>query len=114
MPKLVDLAAHYGFASAFDHARGSETQEVYRVRALPRAADRARNREGDRAPQKLVGELWSATGGCAACRPLAENTARVLHEPARRFPPTVMDARRTALNPELFPSAPDRGDARAG
>jgi hypothetical protein len=106
VPALVDLLAHYGFASAFDHARGLETREVWlagsalfllrRVGAVP---------EGQiERLQSLVGAFVERDRRLRIASTLAENTARVLHElRPRRFPPSEMDPQTYKLvNPEPF------------
>jgi len=106
VPKLVDLVAHYGFASAFDHARGLETREVWLAGSalfLVRRIGLVTDREIARL-QKLVGEFVERDRRLRVASTLAENTARVLHElRPRRFPPTVMDAQTyKLLNPEPY------------
>jgi hypothetical protein len=94
VPRLVDLVAHYGFASAFDHNRGLETREVWLAGSalfLVRRIGLVAEREIERL-QRLVGEFVERDRRLRVASTLAENTARVLHElRPRRFPPTVMD-----------------------
>ncbi len=106
VPKLVDLVAHYGFASAFDHNRGLETREVwlagsalFLVRRVGLVADKEIHRL-----QRLVGEFVERDRRLRVASTLAENTARVLHAlRPRRFPPTVMDPLTyKLLNPEPY------------
>jgi hypothetical protein len=106
VPKLVDLVAHYGFASAFDHNRGLETREVWLAGSalfLVRRVGLVSEREIDRL-QRLVGEFVERDRRLRVASTLAENTARVLHElRPRRFPPTVMDpGTYKLLNPERY------------
>ncbi len=106
VPKLVDLVAHYGFASAFDHARGLETREVWLAGSalfLVRRIGLVTERDTARL-QRLVGEFVERDRRLRVASTLAENTARVLHElRPRRFPPTVMDPQTyKLLNPEPF------------
>ncbi len=106
VPKLVDLVAHYGFASAFDHNRGLETREVWLAGSalfLVRRVGLVSDRELARL-QKLVGDFVERDRRLRVASTLAENTARVLHElRPRRFPPTVMDPLTyKLLNPEPF------------
>jgi hypothetical protein len=115
VPKLVDLVAHYGFASAFDHNRGLETREVWLAGSalfLARRIGLVSEREIGRL-QRLVGAFVERDRRLRVASTLAENTARVLHElRPRRFPPTVMDPLTyKLLNPE--PYLPRR-EARAG
>jgi hypothetical protein len=117
VPRLVDLVAHYGFASAFDHARGLETREVWLAGSalfLVRRIGLVTEKEIARL-QKLVGEFVERDRRLRVASTLAENTARVLHElRPRRFPPTVMDAQTyKLLNPEPY-LARARGEPRAG
>jgi hypothetical protein len=106
VPRLVDLVAHYGFASAFDHNRGLETREVWLAGSalfLVRRIGLVSERELERL-QKLVGEFVERDRRLRVASTLAENTARVLHElRPRRFPPTVMDPLTyKLLNPEPY------------
>jgi len=106
VPKLVDLVAHYGFASAFDHNRGLETREVWLAGSalfLARRIGLVSEKEIGRL-QKLVGEFVERDRRLRVASTLAENTARVLHElRPRRFPPTVMDpGTYKLLNPEPY------------
>jgi hypothetical protein len=106
VPKLVDLVAHYGFASAFDHNRGLETREVWLAGSalfLVRRVGLVSDRELERL-QKLVGDFVERDRRLRVASTLAENTARVLHElRPRRFPPTVMDPLTyKLLNPEPY------------
>ncbi len=114
VPKLVDLVAHYGFASAFDHARGLETREVWLAGSalfLARRVGLVTEKEIARL-QRLVGEFVERDRRLRVASTLAENTARVLHElRPRRFPPTVMDPQTyKLLNPEPYLG---RSEARA-
>lgn len=106
VPRLVDLVAHYGFASAFDHSRGLETREVWLAGSalfLVRRIGHVTEREVARL-QRLVGEFTERDRRMRVASTLAENTARVLHElRPRRFPPTVMDPQTyKLLNPEPY------------
>ena len=106
VPKLVDLVAHYGFASAFDHNRGLETREVWLAGSalfLARRVGLVSEREIHRL-QKLVGDFVERDRRLRVASTLAENTARVLHElRPRRFPPTVRDPLTyKLLNPEPY------------
>ncbi len=106
VPKLVDLVAHYGFASAFDHNRGLETREVWLAGSalfLVRRIGLVAEREIERL-QRLVGEFVERDRRLRVASTLAENAARVLHElRPRRFPPTVMDPLTyKLLNPERY------------
>ncbi len=117
VPKLVDLVAHYGFASAFDHNRGLETREVWLAGSalfLVRRVGLIAEKEIHRL-QRLVGEFVDRDRRLRVASTLAENTARVLHElRPRRFPPTVMDPLTyKLLNPEPYLLRPV-GRARAG
>jgi len=117
VPKLVDLVAHYGFASAFDHNRGLETREVWLAGSalfLVRRVGLIAEKEIHRL-QRLVGEFVDRDRRLRVASTLAENTARVLHElRPRRFPPTVMDPLTyKLLNPEPYLLRP-AGRARAG
>jgi hypothetical protein len=116
VPKLVDLVAHYGFASAFDHARGLETREVWLAGSalfLVRRIGLVTDKDVARL-QRLVGEFVERDRRLRVASTLAENTARVLHElRPRRFPATVMDPQTyKLLNPE--PYLPRAREARAG
>ena len=116
VPRLVDLVAHYGFASAFDHARGLETREVWLAGSalfLARRIGLVTEKEIARL-QRLVGEFVERDRRLRVASTLAENTARVLHElRPRRFPPTVMEPQTyKLLNPEPF--LPRTREARAG
>jgi hypothetical protein len=115
VPRLVDLVAHYGFASAFDHNRGLETREVWLAGSalfLVRRIGLVTEKDVARL-QRLVAEFVERDRRQRVASTLAENTARVLHElRPRRFPPTVMDPHTyKLLNPE--PYLPTRADARA-
>jgi hypothetical protein len=115
VPRLVDLVAHYGFASAFDHNRGLETREVWLAGSalfLVRRIGLVTEKDVARL-QRLVAEFVERDRRQRVASTLAENTARVLHElRPRRFPPTVMDPQTyKLLNPE--PYLPTRADARA-
>ena len=106
VPKLVDLVAHYGFASAFDHNRGLETREVWLAGSalfLARRIGLVSDREILRL-QRLVGKFVERDRRLRVASTLAENTARVLHElRPRRFPPTIMDPLTyKLLNPEPY------------
>jgi hypothetical protein len=106
VPRLVDLVAHYGFASAFDHNRGLETREVWLAGSalfLARRIGLVSDREIRRL-QRLVGAFVERDRRLRVASTLAENTARVLHElRPRRFPPTVMDPLTyKLLNPEPY------------
>jgi hypothetical protein len=106
VPKLVDLVAHYGFASAFDHSRGLETREVWLAGSalfLARRVGLVSEKEIERLRQ-LVGAFVERDRRLRVASTLAENTARVLHElRPRRFPPTVMDPLTyKLLNPEPY------------
>jgi uncharacterized protein DUF4303 len=106
VPRLVDLVAHYGFASAFDHNRGLETREVWLAGSalfLVRRIGLVTEKEIARL-QRLVGEFVERDRRLRVASTLAENTARVLHElRPRRFPPTVMDPLTyKLLNPEPY------------
>jgi hypothetical protein len=106
VPKLLDLVAHYGFASAFDHNRGLETREVWLAGSalfLARRVGLVSEKEIHRL-QRLVGEFVERDRRMRVASTLAENTARVLHElRPRRFPPTVMDPQSyKLLNPEPY------------
>ncbi len=106
VPRLVDLVAHYGFASAFDHNRGLETREVWLAGSalfLVRRIGLVREQEVARL-QKLVGEFVERDRRQRVASTLAENAARVLHElRPRRFPPTRMDPQTyKLLNPEPY------------
>jgi len=106
VPKLVDLVAHYGFASAFDHNRGLETREVWLAGSalfLARRIGLVSEKEIHRL-QRLVGEFVDRDRRLRVASTLAENTARVLHAlRPRRFPPTVMDPLTyKLLNPEPY------------
>jgi len=106
VPKLVDILAHYGFASAFDHNRGLETREVWLAGSalfLLRRIGLVSEKEIARL-QKLVGDFVERDRRLRVASTLAENTARVLHElRPRRFPPTVMDPLTyKLLNPEPY------------
>jgi hypothetical protein len=106
VPRLVDLVAHYGFASAFDHNRGLETREVWLAGSalfLVRRVGLLTERDIARL-QHLVGEFVERDRRLRVASTLAENTARVLHElRPRRFPPTVMDPLTyKLLNPEAY------------
>jgi hypothetical protein len=112
VPKLVDLVAHYGFASAFDHNRGLETREVWLAGSalfLARRIGLVSERELERL-QKLVGEFVERDRRLRVASTLAENTARVLHElRPNRFPQTVMDPQTyKLLNPERYLLRPRR------
>lgn len=115
VPKLVDLVAHYGFASAFDHNRGLETREVWLAGSalfLVRRIGLVTDKEVARL-QRLVGEFVERDRRLRVASTLAENAARVLHElRPRRFPPTVMDPLTyKLLNPDPYlPRA--RGEGR--
>jgi hypothetical protein len=116
VPRLVDLVAHYGFASAFDHNRGLETREVWLAGSalfLVRRIGLVTDKDVARL-QKLVGEFVERDRRQRVASTLAENTARVLHElRPRRFPPTVMDPQTyKLLNPE--PYLLTRAAARGG
>lgn len=117
VPKLVDIVAHYGFASVFDHNRGLETREVwlagsalFLLRRIGLVADKDLLRL-----QKLVGDFVERDRRLRVASTLAENTARILHElRPRRFPPSLMDPLTyKLLNPEPYLARP-RGQARAG
>ncbi len=117
VPKLVDIVAHYGFASVFDHNRGLETREVwlagsalFLLRRIGLVADKDLLRL-----QKLVGDFVERDRRLRVASTLAENTARILHElRPRRFPPSLMDPLTyKLLNPEPYLPRP-RGQARAG
>jgi hypothetical protein len=117
VPRLVDLVAHYGFASAFDHARGLETREVWLAGSalfLVRRVGLVTEKDIGRL-QKLVGEFVERDRRLRVASTLAENTARVLHElRPRRFPPTAMDPQTyKLLNPEPYLPR-TRGEAGAG
>jgi hypothetical protein len=106
VPRLVDLVAHYGFAPAFDHARGLETREVWLAGSalfLARRIGLVSDREIERL-QRLVGGFVDRDRRLRVASTLAENTARVLHElRPRRFPPTSMDPLTyKLLNPEPY------------
>jgi hypothetical protein len=106
VPKLLDLVAHYGFASAFDHNRGLETREVWLAGSalfLARRVGLVSEKEIHRL-QRLVGEFVERDRRLRVASTLAENAARVLHElRPRRFPPTVMDPLTyKLLNPEPY------------
>ena len=112
VPSLVDLVAHYGFASPFDHNRGLETREVWLAGSalfLVRRIGLVTDREIARL-QKLVGEFVERDRRLRVASTLAENAARVLHElRPRRFPPTVDGpAHLQAAQPRALP-APPRG-----
>ena len=114
VPRLVDLVAHYGFASAFDHNRGLETREVWLAGSalfLVRRIGLVTEKDVARL-QRLVAEFVERDRRQRVASTLAENTARVLHElRPRRFPPTVMDPQTyKLLNPE--PYLPTRAEAR--
>jgi hypothetical protein len=116
VPRLVDLVAHYGFASAFDHNRGLETREVWLAGSalfLVRRIGLLTERDIARL-QHLVGEFVERDRRLRVASTLAENTARVLHElRPRRFPPTVMDPLTyKLLNPEDYVLRPARPSAR--
>lgn len=116
VPKLVDLLAHYGFASAFDHNRGLETREVWLAGSalfLARRIGLVADREIARL-QELVGAFVERDRRLRVASTLAENTARVLHDlRPRRFPPTVMDPLTyKLLNPEPYLARP-RAELRA-
>jgi hypothetical protein len=106
VPALLDLLAHYGFASPFDHNRGLETREVWLAGSalfLLRRVGGVQERDVARL-QKLVGEFVERDRRLKIAPTLAENTARVLHElRPRRFPPAEMDPQTyKLLNPEPF------------
>jgi len=106
VPRLVDLVAHYGFASAFDHNRGLETREVWLAGSalfLARRIGLVSEKEIERL-QRLVGEFVERDRRLRVASTLAENTARVLHDlRPRRFPPTVMDPLTyKLLNPDPY------------
>ncbi len=117
VPKLIDIVAHYGFASAFDHNRGLETREVWLAGSalfLARRIGLVTEKEIARL-QKLVGDFVERDRRLRVASTLAENTARILHElRPRRFPASVMDPLTYKLvNPEPYLLRPRR-DARAG
>jgi uncharacterized protein DUF4303 len=106
VPALVDLLAHYGFASPFDHNRGLETREVWLAGSalfLLRRIGGVHEREIARL-QKLVGEFVERDRRLKIAPTLAENTARVLWQlRPRRFPEPHMDPQTyKLLNPEPF------------
>jgi len=116
VPHLVDLVAHYGFASAFDRSRALETREVWLAGSalfLVRRIGLVTDRDVARL-QRLVAEFVERDRRLRVASTLAENTARVLHDlRPRRFPPTEMHPNTfKLLNPDPFtagaPAAPRR------
>ncbi|HSN16555.1 MAG TPA: DUF4303 domain-containing protein [Anaeromyxobacteraceae bacterium] len=106
VPHLLDLVSHYGFASAFDKARGLETREVWLAGSalfLVRRIGLVTERDVARL-QALVARFVERDRRLRVASTLAENTARVLHElRPRRFPPTEMHPNTfKLLNPEPY------------
>jgi len=106
VPHLIDLVAHYGFASAFDRTRELETREVWLAGSalfLVRRIGLVSDGEVARL-QELVARFVERDRRLRVASTLAENTARVLHElrPVR-FPPTAMHPNTfKLLNPEPY------------
>lgn len=106
VPSLVDLLAHYGFASPFDHNRGLETREVWLAGSALFLARRIRSvpEKELRRLEQLVQAFAERDRRLRIAPTLAENTARVLHElRPRRYPAPIMDPATYKLqNPEAF------------